>query len=191
MKITLIRHGKTAGNLMRRYIGITDEKLCAEGRAELAACKVDKLVKKVYSSPMQRTIETAAILYPKAEIVTVDELREMNFGIFENKNCAELDTCKEYSDWVSGGCLASCPGGENREEFSQRCIKAFAHIVDEEIKTSSHIYFMIHGGTIMAICSWFAIPRRDYYDWAIANGDRVELITDEVLWSQKEVRWKE
>lgn len=36
MKIYMIRHGKTAGNLKGRYIGTTDEPLCEEGREELA-----------------------------------------------------------------------------------------------------------------------------------------------------------
>ena len=31
MKIVLIRHGATAGNIKKRYIGITDEDLCASG----------------------------------------------------------------------------------------------------------------------------------------------------------------
>jgi bisphosphoglycerate-dependent phosphoglycerate mutase len=31
MKIVLIRHGATAGNIEKRYIGITDDDLCAFG----------------------------------------------------------------------------------------------------------------------------------------------------------------
>ena len=32
MKIVLIRHGMTEGNVSRRYIGITDENLCPKGQ---------------------------------------------------------------------------------------------------------------------------------------------------------------
>ena len=32
MKLQFIRHGKTQGNLEKRYIGSTDEPLCAKGR---------------------------------------------------------------------------------------------------------------------------------------------------------------
>ena len=35
MKIYLIRHGETKGNLKKKYIGRTDEKLCSEGRIKL------------------------------------------------------------------------------------------------------------------------------------------------------------
>lgn len=31
MRVVLIRHSKTAGNLKGRYIGTTDEPLCEEG----------------------------------------------------------------------------------------------------------------------------------------------------------------
>ena len=36
MTIYLIRHGKTLGNLERRYMGVTDQPLCPQGRAALA-----------------------------------------------------------------------------------------------------------------------------------------------------------
>ena len=35
MKIILIRHGKTEGNIKNRYIGRTDEPLCGEGLDEI------------------------------------------------------------------------------------------------------------------------------------------------------------
>ena len=37
MRVVLIRHSKTAGNLKGRYIGTTDEPLCEEGREALQA----------------------------------------------------------------------------------------------------------------------------------------------------------
>ena len=35
LKILLLRHGQTQGNLERRYIGSTDQPLCIKGRAAL------------------------------------------------------------------------------------------------------------------------------------------------------------
>lgn len=32
IKIAMIRHGKTYGNTLGRYIGVTDEPLCEEGK---------------------------------------------------------------------------------------------------------------------------------------------------------------
>jgi hypothetical protein len=42
MQITLIRHGSTAGNALKQYIGTTDESLSEEGRLQAAAAGGDK-----------------------------------------------------------------------------------------------------------------------------------------------------
>ena len=67
MKIIFIRHGKTAGNLEKRYIGRTDESLCSKGK--------DKLLRRTYpdcktviTSGMKRCIQTAEIIYPNKKI---------------------------------------------------------------------------------------------------------------------------
>ena len=39
MTVFLIRHGQTRGNLERRYIGSTDQRLCARGREALEAVR--------------------------------------------------------------------------------------------------------------------------------------------------------
>ena len=47
IKIAMIRHGKTYGNTLGRYIGVTDEPLCEEGKKELE----------------QRTMDTVELLF--------------------------------------------------------------------------------------------------------------------------------
>ena len=62
MKIILIRHGKTAGNIKGRYIGKTDEPLCEEGINEIRENTYPK-ADFVISSPMLRCRQTAEIIY--------------------------------------------------------------------------------------------------------------------------------
>ena len=62
MKVVLIRHSKTAGNLMGRYIGTTDEPLCEEG-IRLLENRSYPAAELVYVSPMKRCRETAALIY--------------------------------------------------------------------------------------------------------------------------------
>ena len=95
MRIYLIRHGLTAGNKEKRYIGRTDEPLCAEGIAalreiSLPACEL------LVCSPMKRCTETAALLFPGQEPVICEELRECDFGDFEGKNYPELNGDERY-----------------------------------------------------------------------------------------------
>ena len=52
-RVYLIRHGLTEGNRLRRYIGRTDEPLCAAGRAALSTAPL-KGIETVYVSPLLR-----------------------------------------------------------------------------------------------------------------------------------------
>ena len=65
MRVILIRHSKTAGNLKGRYIGTTDEPLCEEG-IRLLEGKTYPAAELVYVSPMKRCRETASLIYPDA-----------------------------------------------------------------------------------------------------------------------------
>ena len=89
MDVYLIRHGKTKGNLEGRYIGTTDEPLCEEGKQSLmqmADAKKYPAVEALFVSPMLRCRESAKILFPKQSISVVSDLRECDFGRYENKN---------------------------------------------------------------------------------------------------------
>lgn len=104
--IVLLRHSITAGNLVGRYIGTTDESLCPEGIQLLKTKKMPK-AELVYTSPMKRCKETAALLWPGISQKIIESLRECNFGEFENKNYKELNGNPKYQAWVTaaGYCL--------------------------------------------------------------------------------------
>ena len=44
MEIVLIRHGATAGNIEKRYIGITDENLCDTGIVRIQEYMSDRML---------------------------------------------------------------------------------------------------------------------------------------------------
>ena len=176
MKIYLIRHGKTPGNLLRRYIGgRTDQSLCDEGKSELTALKARghyPATAKVYVSPMKRCRETAAILFPLAEQVLVEEMREMDFGRFENRSHEDMKQDKDYNAWISTMCEGPIPQGENKESFTERCCQAFLSIMQnlESGESDMPAFFVIHGGTIMSIMSKLVKSDRKYYNWYAENG---------------------
>lgn len=166
-EVLLLRHGMTAGNLARRYIGVTDEPLCPQGRAALADRRFPP-ADKVYISPMRRCWETAEILFPGAALIPVPELREMDFGVFEGKTYEELKDTPDYQAWLDSGGEAPIPGGESRADFCARCRAGFARILAAD--PSERLVFVVHGGTIMAVMEAFARPARPYYDWQVKNG---------------------
>ncbi len=166
MMVHLRRHAPTRGNLQSRYIGASDQPVAPEGYALLTALPCEPLVRKVYVSSLLRTRQTAACLYPNAEIVAISELNEMNFGTFETRSWQEMEHDPEYRRWVDSGCELPCPGGESREEFSTRCAHAFSEILASEYACgSAALHLVVHGGTIMALLSRFALPERGYFDW--------------------------
>lgn len=119
LKIYLIRHSRTFGNSLKRYIGVTDEPLCEEGIAALQNREYPK-AEKLYVSPMLRCRQTAEIIYPGQEYEIVPLLSETNFGVFENKNADELSGTKEYQAWIDSNATMEIPGGESLANFQKQ-----------------------------------------------------------------------
>lgn len=182
MKVLLIRHAATAGNEEKRYIGRTDEPLSPKGIREARAAGGSRNVPFVYVTPLIRTGQTARILFPCAEQIVAEDLREMDFGIFEGRNAAEMETDPSYRAWVEGGCLGQCPNGESRREFSARVQTAFEELLrpylpfcpftKEETGSGGKretAVFVIHGGSVMAILEKFARPKMSFYEGYLNN----------------------
>ena len=163
----MIRHGMTPGNKLRQYIGRTDEPLSQEGRDALAELHYPN-AERVYISPMIRCRQTAEILFPGAELVVYDGLREMDFGHFEGRSAMDMTDDPEYRAWVDAFCEAPIPGGEMKEPFMDRCCSAFEEILASD--RTDRLVFVVHGGTLMAVLSRFASPSREYYRWSPKNG---------------------
>lgn len=142
MKIILIRHGMTEGNLKRRYIGTTDEDLintdCLKG--DYPKCE------RVVASPLKRCIQTAEYIYPNVDIEICDKLKECDFGDFENKSYEDLKDNPDYQKWLDSNGELPFPNGETHEDFKNRCKDGFF-----ESLTERDTAFVIHGGSIMAI----------------------------------------
>lgn len=174
LKIHLIRHGATDANYDGRYIGCkTDLPLAPEGLNELRLLKDDidyPEIERLYSSPMLRCRQTGAVLYPDFEPVMVEELKEYDFGSFENKTAAELESNPSFIPWTSGR-LSAPPGGEDNSEFIKRICVGFNKIVLDMIEgglTESAV--IMHGGAIMMLLGVSAVPRRKPVEWTADNG---------------------
>lgn len=185
-ELFFIRHGKTAGNLRHNYVGRTDEPLCPEGLAELqqkkeAGCypEVDLL----FCSPMLRCKQTAALIYPQLRQNLLADLRECDFGDFENKNYQDLHGNAAYQQWLESNGSLPFPGGESREHFVERCCRGFmkaASYIFKRPKYTRRVAFVVHGGTIMALLSAYA--ELDYFALMCENGGGYSCILDECIW---------
>ena len=169
MIICFIRHGMTAFNTEHRYLGRTDEPLCSKGIAEIVK-KSYPYVNDVVCSPMKRCIETANIIYPHKKPMVADDLRECDFGLFEGKNYKELSGDPYYQKWLDSMGTIPFPNGESPDEFKNRCISAFESVM-KELSGSESAAFVVHGGTIMSVMERYALPKREFYDYQLKNGE--------------------
>ena len=141
MKLLLIRHGATPGNLEKRYVGRTDESLTQESLEKLRKeaeriRELSGIPLAVVTSPMKRCLETAEALFPEhiyREVprFQVEGLSECDFGKFEYKNYLELSGNAEYQHFIDTLGREGFPGGETTEAFKARTVKAFQEIWKE------------------------------------------------------------
>ena len=177
----------TAGNLKKRYIGRTDESLCPEGIVLLKSYIQKNIypeVQRVYVSPMKRCMETAKLIF-KENFYEVEELRECDFGIFENKNYKELSDCPEYQAWIDSNGIMAFPGGESKEECAARNLEGFQRAVTTCIRENiSEAALVVHGGTIINIMEAYALPKKEFYEWHVGNGCGYLVELDSFLWGK-------
>lgn len=178
IELLFIRHGATAGNLEKRYIGRTDEPLCDVGLTQVEELKKQNLqADSIFVSPMLRARQTAELLFPQRRYTIIHDFSETDFGLFEGKTAKELSNCPEYQLWLDSMCLAPIPCGENVADFKARCCDAFDTIVPT-IPENTCAAFVVHGGVIMSILEKYATPRKTFYEYHIGNGQCLKCCFD-------------
>lgn len=173
-KIHLIRHGMTDANIDGRYIGCkTDLPLSPEGVRELKSLRENMEypdIEALYTSPLLRCKQTASVIYPGFEPISVDELTEYDFGIFENKTARELEIMPEYLEWTSGK-ISATPDGEDTNDFIKRIALGINLIVRDMMeKDITNAGVIMHGGAIMMFLATCAVPRKRSVEWTSDNG---------------------
>lgn len=182
--IYFIRHGKTKYNEEGRFVGSTDLHLTDNGKnliSELWENKRHNIVKDMlFTSPMNRCVETANIIFPEDSFIVLTNMREMNFGLFEGKIPNELAHNKDYNEFIKTNALHKIPDGESGLEFSRRVLKAFFEmikIMDKENVNNSAL--VCHGGVIMALFSIMCKESNDILHYHIDNGGGYKANYDE------------
>ena len=186
----IIKHGLTKGNEEGRYIGSTDEPLSERGVLELdTLCEELRYpqVQVVYSSPLVRCVQTAEIIYPNTLIKTVNDIREYDFGIFENKSMEELKNTPEFKKWAEKAMLESPASGEKKADFDKRINSGLRWIISDMMsKGITSAAVVTHGGVIMSWLAKYGIPQKEPMYWAAKNGCGFTVTTSSYLWGSGE-----
>lgn len=179
-RIHFIRHGLTDGNLEGRYIGVTDIGLSDDGADQLDAIRVKGELPDtgmLFTSPLKRCLETCDLLFPDNEPIVIPELREFDFGDFENKKAAELENDPQYIQWISG--RACPPNGEASDDFVKRIALGLNIMVRKMMEAEVfEATAVMHGGVMMTLFASCALPQRRAVEWSSpVGGGYTALIT--------------
>lgn len=184
--ISVFRHGLTDANENGVYIGKTDLPLSDAGREALQD-KYDQLeypkVQRVYSSPLERAVQTAEIIFPDREIVIVDDLREMDFGVFEGLPAEELVHLDSFKKWLKGGLDNPPPNGETLRSMMLRCYSALNLMILDMMKEGfTHAGAVTHSGILMNMLSCFGLPKKKPMEFACEPGEGYEIFVTAMMW---------
>ncbi len=156
MKIYLIRHGETTGDVEDRYGGDYDDNLSPKGIREsslLAKKLKGKGIQIIYVSPRIRAIETASIVNKSLHIQLkiVNNLSERNnYGILTGliKSEAKRLHPKEVKE-LEKGINHQVKNSESYTHFKKRIAKTFKEITNKSKYQT--IAIITHGGPIRCI----------------------------------------
>ena len=177
-RLLLIRHGVTEGNEKRWYYGSTDLPLTEAGRAQLLAKKSAGVYPaldgaRLIVTPLKRTQESAAILFPGAPFEVWTELREVDCGAFECRSYEEMKDEPAYQQWLADDWYATAPpGGESLAAAEVRMRAGLARLLALEGDAA----VVCHGGTIIVFMqALFPAVEKTQYEWQPKPGEGWEI----------------
>lgn len=187
-RLCILRHGRTKANEEGIYIGRTDYPLSEAGKEQLREMYETHeypKVERVYSSPLERAVQSAQILFPDREITEVEDLQEMDFGVFEGLPAEELLELDTYKKWLKGGLDNPPPNGESLRNMMVRCYTALNGIIldmmKEDVTTAG---VMTHSGILMNMMSCFGLPKYKPMEFACPVGHGYEILVTAQMWQQ-------
>ena len=169
-RLYLIRHGATTLSSEDRFSGGTDVDLSKEGRWQ-AECLSKRLandqISAIYTSPMRRTMETAAIIGAPYQLQPElrDGLREIHHGRWETLHRAEVEETypEEYAAWQQDPFTFAPLGGESGVMVMARALPEIREIVISH--TGQTVAVVSHKATIrLVLSSLLGFDARGYRD---------------------------
>ena len=164
--LVLVRHGETDWNAANRFQGHADPPLNETGRAQARALASElrrEVFAALYTSPLQRAAETAAIvgheqgLEPRPD----DALKEVNVGSWSGLTREEVEQRYPagFARWLEYG--HGWDDGETYHELGDRVVTSLIRIAERH--DGRNVLAITHGGPIR---SALAVAERVSFDEA-------------------------
>ena len=187
----LARHGQSEWNNQSRVTGQLDPGLSPKGQqqsAAIAQCLRDENIAAIYTSVLQRTIDTAQ---PTADakqlpISSLPELNEINLGVLQGRFRDERDPEAQalWAQWQADMWGCQVPGAERFDDLSHRVGNALQNILCQQRGRSALI--VGHRGTNRVLlgslmewprAQWPELRLRNKFFYRIRLGAKTEIST--------------
>jgi probable phosphoglycerate mutase len=161
----LLRHGEPAifGRLNGRLPGVG---LSEKGRAE-AATQAGRLagekIEAIYSSPMQRTRETAEIVAERLglPIRYREDVIEIDYGEWTGLTFDQIRQDERWLMWSRSRSIAGVPGGESWRQVQERVVGALFDL--RQAHPEGSVVIVSHGDVIRAALLFALGMPLDFY----------------------------
>jgi broad specificity phosphatase PhoE len=164
-RLVLVRHAHPATGSPGRLIGSTDPLLDEQGEWQ-ARGLADRLARLepecCFSSPLARCRQTAAAVAGPLPVRLDPDLREIDFGRWENRTfadvaAAEPDLVARWAEYDPGFAF---PGGESLDAFQARVSRVAGRLAGDPAGT---VLVVSHAGTIRAlVCHYLGLRPSQY-----------------------------
>lgn len=177
MHLFLIRHAQTKHNDDHRYQGSTDAPLNETGRLqaeEIAKRLSDKKLEAIYSSNLQRSVQTADFIAKEHKLpINQDErLREISFGDWEGMSYNEIQSQSPdlLEKWINDPSYHSPPNGETLIQLASRVKSAIDEIKSKHTQDET-VLLVTHGGVIRTLlCTVLGVELNNHSQFDCATG---------------------
>ena len=158
MELYIVRHGTTDWNADRRFQGIQDIELNAQGR-ELAGKLGEKLESTdfdvIYSSPLIRAYETACLIrgHRNIPIIRNQLLKEISFGELEGLPFTDWMNTEEPRKYffTEPGKYVPPKGGESFNSACARTKRFVQEVIEPEHNHFKRVMVVAHGALLASL----------------------------------------
>lgn len=180
MKFILVRHGQTVANENRIFSGWTDYPLTERGKKQCKllseSLKQYDHVERIYSSPLLRAKTTAKYIAKGMGkgIVIREELKEINFGLFEQKTSQEIisEFSEEWESWNEDFVNFKLPDGENLLDLKGRVIPFIEKLLEDD----KDAIIVSHGAVIQTVITHLlGLDLKQIWHFQCKNGSYTEI----------------
>jgi broad specificity phosphatase PhoE len=186
VEVVLVRHGRTASNAARRFMGRTDEPLDEVGRSQVRALAGTTWdgVHLSLCSPLRRATETAALLGLTPQIEP--DLQELDQGELEGLAPAEAVARfpEFFAAWQRDPGSVIVPGGEGMIACRDRALA----VIERHARTApsgSRLVVVTHLMVIASIrCAVSNQPLTQWTKHRVPNAGIARLRWDGVVWTE-------